>query len=70
MKVKKESKKACLKLNIQKRKIVASVAITSWHIDGETMGSKISADGDYSHKVKRSLVCCSPWGCKDSEMTE
>ena len=58
MKVKEESKKAGLKLNIQKTKIMASGPITSWQIDGETMktvadfiflGSKITADGDYSH---------------------
>ena len=58
MKVKEESEKAGLKLNIQKTKIMASSPITSWHIDGETMetvrdfilgGSKITADGDCSH---------------------
>ena len=62
MKVKKESKKAGLKLNIQKTKIMASGPITSWEIDGETMetvtdfiflGSKITADGDCSHEIKR-----------------
>ena len=62
MKVKKESEKADLKLNIQKTKIMASSPITSWQIDGETMervtdliflGSKITADGDCSHKIKR-----------------
>ena len=60
MKVKEESKKADLKLNIQKPKIVASSPITSWQIDGETMetvrdfiflGSKITADGDCSHEI-------------------
>ena len=64
MKVKEESEKAGLKLNIQKTKIMASDAITSWHIDGETMetvrnfilgGSKITADGDCSHEIKRRL---------------
>ena len=65
MKVKEESKKADLKLNIQKPKIVASSPITSWQIDGETMetvrdfiflGSKISADDDCSHEIKRRLL--------------
>ena len=65
MKVKKESEKAGLKLNIQKTKIMASSRITSWQIDGETMetradfisfGSKITVDGDYSHKIKRGLL--------------
>ena len=65
MKVKEESEKAGLKLNIQKTKIMASSPITSWQIDGEIMetvtdfiflGSKITADGDYSHKIKRCLV--------------
>ena len=60
MKVKEASEKASLKLNIQKTKIMASGPITSWHIDGETMdsvtdfiflGSKITADGDYSHEI-------------------
>ena len=63
MKVKEESEKAGLKVNIQKRKIMTS-SITSWQIDGETMetatefiflGSKITADGDCSHKIKRHL---------------
>ena len=58
-------KKAGLKLNIQKTKIMASSAITSWQIDGEKvetvvdfifLGSKITADGDYSHKIKRRLL--------------
>ena len=62
MKVKEESEKVGLKLNIQKIKIMASGPITSWQIDGETMetvsdfiflGSKISADGDCSHEIKR-----------------
>ena len=65
MKVKKESEKVGLKLNIQKTKIMASSPITSWQIDGETMetvkdfileGSKISADGDCSHEIKRHLL--------------
>ena len=65
MKVKEESEKVGLKLNIQKSKIMASGPITSWQIDGETMdtvpdfiflGSKIAADGDCSHKIKRSLL--------------
>ena len=64
MKVKEESEKAGLKLNIQKTKIMASGRITSWQIDGETMetetdflflGSKITADGDSSHEIKRRL---------------
>ena len=64
MKVKEESEKADLKLNIQKTKIMASGPITSWQIDGETMetvrdfvflGSKITADGDCRHGIKRSL---------------
>ena len=66
MKVKEESEKVGLKLNIQKTKIMASGPITLWQIDGETMetetdfilgGSKITADGDGSHEIKR----CSPW---------
>ena len=65
MKVKEESEKVGLKLNIQKTKIMASSSIISWHIDGETMetvrdfilgGSKITADGDCSHKIKRGLL--------------
>ena len=65
-KVKKESEKAGLKLNIQKTKIMASGPITSWEIDGETLetmtdfiflGSKITADGDCSHEIKRRLLC-------------
>ena len=64
MKVKEESEKVGLKLNIQKTKIMASGPITSWQIDGETMetvtdfifwGSKITADGDFSHEIKRRL---------------
>ena len=61
MKVKEESKKVGLKLNIQKIKIMASGPITSWEIDGETVsdfifvGSKITADGDCSHEIKRCL---------------
>ena len=62
MKVKEESEKVGLKLNIQKMKIMASGPITSWQIDGETvtdfifMGSKITADGDCSHEIKRHLL--------------
>ena len=65
MKVKEESEKVGLKLNIQKTKIMASGPITSWEIDGETvetianfifMGSKITADGDCSHEIKRCLL--------------
>ena len=65
MKVKEESKKVCLKLNIQKTKIMASGPITSWEIEGETVetvsdfifgGSKITADGDCSHGIKRRLL--------------
>ena len=65
MKVKEESEKVGLKLNIQKTKIIASGLITSWVIDGETVetvsdfilgGSKITADGDCSHEIKRRLL--------------
>ena len=67
MKVKEESEKVGLSLNIQKTKIMASGPITSWEIDGETVetvsdfilgGSKITADGDCSHEIKR---CLTPW---------
>ena len=67
MKVKEESEKVGLKLNIQKTKIVASGPITSWEIDGETvetvrdfifLGSKITSDGDCNHEIKR---CFTPW---------
>ena len=65
MKVKEESEKVGLGLNIQKTKIMASGLITSWDIEGETAeavsdfifwGSKITADGDYSHEIKRCLI--------------
>ena len=65
MKVKAESEKVGLKLNIQKKKIMASGSIPSWEIDGETvetvsdfpfLGSKITADGDCSHEIKRGLL--------------
>ena len=65
MKVKEEDEKVGLKLNIQKMKIMASGAITSWEIDGQTvetvsdfifLGSKITADGDCSHEIKRRLL--------------
>ena len=60
MKVKEESEKVGSKLNIQKTKIMASAPITSWQIDGETVetvrGSKITADGDRSHEIKRLLL--------------
>ena len=65
MKVKKESEKVGLQVNIQKTKIMASGPITSWEIDGETvetvsdfifLGSKITADGDLSHEIKRRLL--------------
>ena len=65
MKVKEESKKFGLKLNIQRTNIMTSSPITSWQIDGKTMetvtdfilgGSKITADGDYSHEIKRRLL--------------
>ena len=65
MKVKEETEKAGLKLNIQKMNIMASGPITSWQIDGETMetvtgfiflDSKVTADGDYSHEIKRHLL--------------
>ena len=67
MKVKEESEKVGLKLNIQKTKIMASGPITSWQIDGKTMetmrdvislGSKITADGDCSHEIKKKFA---PW---------
>ena len=67
MKVKEESEKVRLKVNIQKMKIMASGPIISWEIDGETVetvsdfifgGSKITADGDCSHEIKR---CLTPW---------
>ena len=66
MKMKEESEKAGLKLNIQKTEIMACGPITSWQKDGETMetvrdfiflGSKITADGDCSHEIKRHLLC-------------
>ena len=65
MKVKEESEEVCLILNIQKTKIMASIPVTLWQIDGETMetvtdfilgGSKITADGDCSHEIKRHLL--------------
>ena len=65
MKVKEESEKVGLKLNIQRKKIMASSTMTSWQIDGETMetvtdfilgGSKITAEGDCSHEIKRRLL--------------
>ena len=65
MKVKEESEKVGLKLNVQKTKIMASSPITSWEIDGETvetvsdfiiLGSKITADGDCSHEIERCLL--------------
>ena len=65
MKVKEQSEKVGLKLNIQKTKIMASCPITSWQIDAETVetvtdfifwGSKITADGDFSHEIKRCLL--------------
>ena len=65
MKVKEESKKVCLKLNIQKTKIMASDPITSWQVDGDTVetlaefileGSKITADGDCNHEIKKRLL--------------
>ena len=81
MKVKEESEKVGLKLNIQKTKIMASGPITSWQIDGEMvetvsdftfLGSKITADGDCSHDIKRHLLLgrkvknhlCQGYGCR------
>ena len=70
MKVKEESEKVGLKLNVQKTKIMASVPITSWEIDGETVetvpdfiwgGSKITADGDCSHEIKRHSLEAKLW---------
>ena len=75
MKMKEESEKAGLKLNIQKMKIIASGPIISCQIDGETMetvrdfifwGSKIAGDGEGQGR----LACCSPWDCKESDRTE
>ena len=69
MKMKEESEKVGLKLNIQETKIMTSGPITSWQIDGETveivsdfifLGSKITADGDCSHEIKRHLFHCFP----------
>ena len=63
MKVKEESEKVGLKINVQKIKMMASSPITSWEIDGETVsgfiiwGSKITADGDCSHEIKKGLLC-------------
>ena len=80
MKVKEESEKAGLQLNIQKTKIMESGPITSWQIHGETMetvtdfilgGSKITADGDYSHEIKRRLLQCQTlffWAPKSLQM--
>ena len=65
MKVKQESEKVCLKLNIQKTEIMASGPIASWQVDGETVeavsdfifgGSKITVDGDFSHEIRRGLL--------------
>ena len=65
MKVKEESEKSGLKLNIQKTKIMTSAPVTSWQIDGQTeetvadfifLGWKITSDGDYSHEIKRRLL--------------
>ena len=73
MKVKEESEKVGLKLNIQKTKIMASGSITSWETDGETVetvsafilgGSKITADGDCSHEIKKTLA---PWKTSDDQ---
>ena len=73
MKVKEESEKVGLKLNIQKRKIMVSGPITSWQIDGETMytvrdfiflGLKITTDGDWSHEIKRHLLLGPLWGTR------
>ena len=70
MKVKEESEKVGLKLNVQKTKIMVSVPITSWEIDGETVetvpdfiwgGSKITADGDCSHEIKRHSLEAKLW---------
>ena len=72
MKVKEESEKVGLKLNIQKTKIMASSPVTSWEIDGETVetvsdftlgGSKLTADGDCGHEIKRPLL--DPWSSYD-----
>ena len=83
MKVKEESEKVGLKLNIQKTKIMASGPITSWEIDGETvetvsgfifLGSKITADGNCSHEIKRCLLCWRrllrvPWTARRSNQS-
>ena len=77
MKVKEESEKAGLKLNVQKMKIMASSPITSWHIDGETietvtdflfLGSKITADGDCSHEIKMLAPWKKSYGQPDSTL--
>ena len=79
MKVKEESEKVGLKLNIQKTKILASGPITSWQIDGETVetvsdfifgGSKITADGDCTHEIKRRLVLGLKRGPHDKKLRE
>ena len=76
MRLKEESEKVGLKLNIQKTKIMASSPITSWEIDGETMetltefilgSSKISADGDCSHEIKKVLA---PWKKEHTKKAE
>ena len=82
MKVKEESEKVALKLNIQKTKVMASGPITSWQIDGETMeavtviiwgGSKIIAGGDCSHEIKRHMLLeeklCKPRQCIKRDIT-
>ena len=75
MKMKVESEKVGLKLNIQKTKIMASSPITSWQIDGETVsdfifwGSKITADLGVG-EGQGSLACCSPWGRKELDKTD
>ena len=78
MKVKEESEKVYLKLNIQKTKIMSSGPITSWQIDGETVetvtdfilgGSKITADGDCSHEIKRRLLLGIYWHTECSIFT-
>ena len=77
MKVKEESAKIGLKLNIQKTKIMASGLITSWEIDRETvetvsdfifLGSKITAEGDCSHEIKRRSLLGSPWWFSGKEL--
>ena len=66
MKVKEESEKVGLKLNIQKTKVMASSPITSWQIDGET----VETVSDFILDGQGGLACCDSWGCQELDMTE